>query len=101
MGSFLRLEQQRKGRIAANINPFDGIHLDGDIEAHGGAMFWVGTGRGELRLKVYAILSMPATRLCESDLQHVASNALTMWRGSLPGTTSMTSKRIAHCASCG
>ena len=35
MAALLRLQQQRKGRIAADVDPRDGVHLDGDIQFHG------------------------------------------------------------------
>ena len=35
MAALLRLQQQREGRIAANVDPFDRVHLDGYIEFHG------------------------------------------------------------------
>jgi hypothetical protein len=31
----LRLQEQREGRITADVDPFDRIHLDGDVQAHG------------------------------------------------------------------
>ena len=30
----LRLQQQRKGRIAADVDPLDRVHLHGDIQQH-------------------------------------------------------------------
>src|SRR5581483_9106166 len=31
----LRLEQEREGRIAPDIDALDGVHLEGDLECHG------------------------------------------------------------------
>ena len=31
----LRLQHQREGRIAADVDPRDVVHLDGDFERHG------------------------------------------------------------------
>jgi hypothetical protein len=31
----LRLQQQRKGRIAADIDPLDRVHLNRDVQRHG------------------------------------------------------------------
>ena len=36
VAALLRLQQQRKGRIAADVDARDGVHLDGDIQFHGG-----------------------------------------------------------------
>ena len=38
----LRLQQQRKGGIAADVDPLDRVHLHGDLEAHSfpTATFW-------------------------------------------------------------
>ena len=30
----LRLQQQRKGRIAADVDPLDRVHLHGDVQGH-------------------------------------------------------------------
>ena len=30
----LGLQKQREGRIAADVDPLDRVHLDGDVEAH-------------------------------------------------------------------
>ena len=35
VAALLRLQQQRKGRIAADVDARDGVHLDGDIQFHG------------------------------------------------------------------
>jgi hypothetical protein len=35
MAAALRLQQQRKRRIAADVDPFDRVHLHGDVQAHG------------------------------------------------------------------
>jgi len=32
----LRLQEQRECRIAANVDPRDGVHLDGDVQYHAG-----------------------------------------------------------------
>ena len=37
MGAFLRFQQQCEGRIAADIDPLDRIHLHGNVQAHGQA----------------------------------------------------------------
>ena len=34
MAAPLRLQQQREGRIAADVDPLDRVHLDGDFQAH-------------------------------------------------------------------
>jgi hypothetical protein len=34
MAAFLRFQEQRKGRIAADVDALDRVHLDGDIEFH-------------------------------------------------------------------
>ena len=35
IGAALRLQQQRERRIAADVDPLDRVHLDGDVQAHG------------------------------------------------------------------
>ena len=35
VAALLRLQQQRKGRIAADVDARDGVHLDGDVQFHG------------------------------------------------------------------
>ena len=37
VGALLRFQQQRKRRIAADIDPLDRIHLHGDVQTHGQA----------------------------------------------------------------
>jgi hypothetical protein len=34
VAALLRLQEQRKGRIAADVDARDGVHLDGDVEFH-------------------------------------------------------------------
>ena len=34
MAALLRLQQQREGRIAADVDPLDRVHLHGDFQAH-------------------------------------------------------------------
>jgi hypothetical protein len=34
MAARLRFQEQGERRIAANIDPLDWIHLDGDVQAH-------------------------------------------------------------------
>ena len=34
VAALLRFQQQRKGRIAADVDTRDGVHLDGDIQFH-------------------------------------------------------------------
>ena len=54
IGAVLRFQQQRECRVAADVDPFDRIHLDGDIQAHGDVP------AGEAR-NVYAIFALAAT----------------------------------------
>jgi hypothetical protein len=35
MAALLRLEQEREGGIAPDIDALDGVHLKGDFEGHG------------------------------------------------------------------
>ena len=34
VAALLRFQQQREGRIAADVDARDGVHLDGDIQFH-------------------------------------------------------------------
>jgi hypothetical protein len=34
--ALLRFQQESEGRIAADIDPLDRVHLHGDIQGHGG-----------------------------------------------------------------
>ena len=34
VAALLRLQQQREGRIAADVDARDGVHLDGDVQFH-------------------------------------------------------------------
>ena len=36
VAALLRFQHQRKGRIAADVDTRDGVHLDGDIQFHAG-----------------------------------------------------------------
>ena len=36
VAALLRFQQQREGRIAADVDTRDGVHLDGDIQFHVG-----------------------------------------------------------------
>ena len=40
MAAVLRFQQQRKGRIAADVDPLDRVHLHGDVQGH--AAKWKG-----------------------------------------------------------
>ena len=47
VAALLRFQQQRKGRIAADVDTRDGVHLDGDIQFHGvGPGLWRGSLSG-------------------------------------------------------
>ena len=81
IGALLRLEQQRERRIAADVDPLDRIHLDGDVQAHGGMACWAEIVGCEAGQRSTQFSGGPATRSPRAVLQRVASNALTMWRG--------------------
>ena len=36
VAALLRFQQQREGRIAADVDARDGVHLDGDVQFHAG-----------------------------------------------------------------
>ena len=85
VAALLRLQQQRKGRIAADVDARDGVHLDGDVEFHGGSRAGSGSRFGS-RLAGYQVL---------------ASNAAGRWRGRRRGAISMASKRKSNSACSG
>src|SRR5579872_1618075 len=98
MAARLRFQKQCKSGIAANIDPFDRIHLDGDIQWH-----WYRSGFANAvdRLRWSLSRESPVRRkksYRRSAHTTSAVKALTMWRGSLPGVTTMTSKRMAALA---
>jgi hypothetical protein len=38
--ALLRFEQQREGRIAADVDPVDRVHLNGDVQTHVNSHFY-------------------------------------------------------------
>ena len=102
----LRLQQQRESGIAADIDPLDRIHLDGDVQGHGSSDSVTGvkqrTRSARPAAKLYAIFVADRHRAArQRSAQREASKALAMWRGILPGTTSITSKRMSAWSSSG
>ena len=63
VAALLRFQQQRKGRIAADVDARDRVHLDGDIQFHGAGPQVGSVGEGS---------------------QVLASNAANRWRGRSP-----------------
>ena len=41
VAALLRFQQQREGRIAADVDARDGVHLDGDVQFHVGSASWL------------------------------------------------------------
>jgi hypothetical protein len=52
VAALLRFQQQRKSRIAADVDARDGIHLDGDVQFHEASVRLLG-GKG-----LFFVLSM-------------------------------------------
>ena len=88
MTAMLRFQQQRKGRIAADVDPLDRVHLHGDVQGMDiGAAGW-----------------LPSLRNFGgryTGVQRVASKALAICWAFWPGVTSITSKRMSRWASSG
>ena len=86
----LRLQQEGECGIAAHIDARDGIHLDGDFQAHA-----LVSGLGFSGIGLLARwIEMPCC-------QALASKAPGKWRGNARGATSTASKRMSKLACSG
>ncbi len=81
MAAPLAHQHQREGRVAADVNPGDMVHLEGDLQA----TCWLPEN-----------LPPPEYHAAPS-----ASNAPMIWRGSRHGTATITSRRSSRSAACG
>ncbi len=90
----LALQHQREGGIAADVDPGDVVHLEGDFQRH--------------RLRLSRTPGRPLftwrprpSAIGDHQLRPSASKAERIWRGRRPGTETTTSKRWSNPAAAG